>query len=134
MIANLKLMRAAFDILGTEAAQNSEAMKALDYAAGKPVLRPFTVDAFGLAAAGGNPHALDALLDYKSHGWLLSSTVGAMKYPAGKHQLRAIDFLIAVLDEPKDKPLHHMARNGLEEAAETGDEKAKAALQAHPKQ
>jgi hypothetical protein len=133
-ISNLKLMRAAFDIVGTEAAKNSEAMKALEYANVKQSLRPFTVDAFGLAAAAGNRQALDALLNYKSHGWLLSSTVAAMKYPADKNQTQAIDFLIAVLDNPQDRPLHHMARQGLEGAAANGNGNAKVALAEHPKE
>ena len=131
-IANLKLMRAAFDILGKEAAKNSEAMKALEYANGKPSLRSFTVDAFGLAAAAGNQQALDALLNYQTKGWLLSSTVAAMKYPADKNQPQAVDFLIAVLDDPQHRPLDHMARQGLEGAAAQGNEKAKAALTEHP--
>lgn len=130
-IANLKLMRAAFDVIGTEAARNSEAMKALEYAKGKPSLRSFTVDAFGLAAGEGNEQALDALLNYKSSGWLLSNTVAAMKYPAMNNQSQAIDFLIAVLENPRHRPLHHMARRGLEGAAAKGNEKAQAARAAH---
>ncbi len=130
-IANLKLMRAAFDVIGTGAAKNSDAMKALEYANGKPSLRSFTVDAFGLAAREGNQQALDALLNYKSRGWLLSSTVRAMKYPAMNNQSQAIDFLIAVLQNPRQRPLHHMARQGLEGAAAKGHEKAKAARAAH---
>ena len=133
-IANLKLMRAAFDILGREAAKNGEAMKALEYANGKQSLRSFTVDAFGLAAAAGNQQALDALLNYKSNGWLLSSTIAAMKYPADENQSQAIEFLLAVLDNPQDRPLHHMARQGLECAAANGNEKAKAARAEHPKE
>ena len=133
-IANLKLMRAAFDIMGTEAAKNNEAMKALEYAKTKPSLRPFIADAFGLAAAAGSQQALDALLNYRSNGWLLSSTVAAMKYPAEQNQTQAIDFLVAVLENPQNRPLHHMARQWLEDAAAKGSEKAKAALQEHPKQ
>lgn len=130
-IANLNLMRAAFRVLGTEAAKSNSAMRALEYANGKASLRSFTVDAFGLAAGEGNQQALDALLNYQSSGWLLSSTVAAMKYPAGSNQSQAIDFLIAILDNPQHRPLHHLASQGLEGAAADGNEKAMAARREH---
>lgn len=132
VIANLKLMSAAFDVLGAEAGKSVEAMKALQYANSKPELRSFTPDAFGLAAAEGNQQAMDALLNYESNGWLLSSTVGAMRYPAKNNQPQAIDFLIGVLNNPRHQPLTFVAKQGLKGAADKGNEKAKAALVSRP--
>jgi len=55
-----------------------------------------------------------------------------MKHPADKNQPQAVDFLIAVLDDPQNRPLDYMARQGLESAAAKGNEKAKSALAEHP--
>lgn len=127
--ANLVLMRAAFDVLGNEAGNgNAAAFQALYYATGKSELRPFTADAFGIAAAQGSEDALEVLLGYKKYGFLLSSVVPAMTKPAEKSNPRAVEFLVDVLNDPKHKPLWMMASQGLVAAANLGNQNATAAL------
>lgn len=128
--SNLVLMRAAFSPIGKKAGEGSTtALEALHYANRNRQLRSFTSDAFGIAAGMGNPNALDVLLHYKQHGYLLSSTVSAMKYAANRNIPGAVEFLVEVMETPKNKPLWHMASQGLVGAAAMGNMQAKELLQ-----
>jgi hypothetical protein len=128
-MTNLRLMRAAFDVIGEAAGKGSkEAMQALRQANDRPGLRSWTPDAFGIAAGMGNGEALDILINYRKYGMLLSSVVFALKPAAGRNDSRAVDFLIQVLDDPNARPLRHGASEGLESAEAAGSERAAAAL------
>jgi hypothetical protein len=127
--SNLVLMTAAFVPLAEEAGKGScAALEALKYANGKQQLRPFTVNAFGIAAGLGNADALGMLLHYKENGFLLSSTVFALQRAAEKNTPEAVEFLVQVIDDPAARPLWAAASQGLVGAATMGNEKAKAAL------
>lgn len=127
--SNRVLMTAAFAPLADEVGEGSyTALETLKYANGKQRLRTFTVDAFGRAAAMGNRDALAMLLNYKENRFLLSSTVFALQHAAEKNIPEAVDFLVQVIDDPKDKPLWDAASQGLVGAATMGNEKARAAL------
>ena len=129
MLSNLRLMRAAFNPIGTMAGEGSEtAFDALVYANSKARLRSFTADAFGIAAGMGNTNALNYLLHCKENGFLLASTVFALQ-PAAKQNIpEAVDFLIKVIENPSHKPLWHGAAQGLAGAASQGNKKAEDAL------
>lgn len=127
VLRNLKLMRAAFDEIGKAAATDTRAFDALMYANRKD-LRIWTVDAFGIAAGLGNEKALDMLLEYRQHGFLLSSATDALHYAAANNNPRAVEFLVKVLDDEHSKALWHMAGQALAPAAEQGNAEAAAAL------
>jgi len=132
---NLLLMRAAFRELGEQAGRsNAHALAALQSAAFVRQLRSHVDEALGIAAAAGNEHALDMLLQHQDWNILLSSAVFAMRLPAEKNNERAIEFLIGVLENPKHRPLWYGASNGLKTAAENGNAKAKAALEKYEKE
>lgn len=126
---NLSLMRAAFKPLA-EAAGRGEAaaLEALKHAKTNQRLRSFTTDAYGIAAGMGNKESLEILLNYKMHGFLLSTTVGALQDAGNKNIPEAVDFLVSVIKDPKSKALHYMASQGLIGAASAGNEKATEAL------
>ncbi len=127
---NYVLVKAAFGMLGEQAGKgNSNAMNALKRMAGVDVVRGFSVDALGTAAADGNLEALEMLLDYKQHGFPLSSTVIAMAQAAAVNNDRAVEFLANLLEQPEHKPLWYVASMGLEGAAKKGNAKAKAAME-----
>jgi hypothetical protein len=136
--SNLSLMRAAFRELGEQAGRsNAPALAALQSAVFTPQLRSHATDALGIAAAAGNEEALNMLLLHQDWNMLLSSTVFALRAPAEKGNEQAIDFLIAVLGNPKHRALWNGASDGLKTAATNGNAKAKVALeqyeQANPK-
>ena len=132
MAANLKIMNTAFDIIGDTAADpGSASFKALQRAGREPDLQDFAVHAYGRAAAAGNREALDALLRYDRYGWRLESVCGAIKYPADRGNTAAVDFLIAVLQNPHYRDLEKTASGGLRGAAQLGNEKAVQALVEH---
>ncbi len=127
---NLVLMRAAFTPIGTLAGKGSQtALDALQYANGNPRLRSFTPDAFGIAAGMGNTEALDVLLNYKEHGFLLSSTVFALRPAAEKNIPEAVNFLVEVMNDPRHKALWRGASKGLVGAAALGNQAAQEALE-----
>ncbi|MDR2463599.1 MAG: hypothetical protein LBD30_07450 [Verrucomicrobiales bacterium] len=120
--ANLKLMHAAFDIIGDAAGDRPSAFAALQRAAREPDFR---------GAAADNREALDALLHYEKHGWLLSSVCGALQYPADRGNAEAVNFFIAVLQDPNLRPLRVVASDGLRGAARLGNDRALHALAEH---
>jgi hypothetical protein len=129
-MSNLVLMRAAFTELGEQAGQgNTNAFAALKRALGVAELRSFAPDALGIAAAAGRAEALNMLLNYKQWGILKSSAVFALWAPAEKNSEPAVDFLVAVLNEPNDRALWQGASQGLAAAANQGNLKAKTALE-----
>jgi hypothetical protein len=130
VVSNLVLMRAAFSPIGKMAGEGSStALDALYYANRNLQLRSFTSDAFGIAAGMGNTNALGVLLNYKQHGFLLSSTVSALKYAANSNIPGAVDFLVEVMANQNNKSLWWGASKGLVGAAALGNIKAKEALQ-----
>lgn len=117
VMTNLTLMRAAYDVLGEQAAKgNRWAFDALKKSLKIKHLGSFAPDALGIAAAAGRADALDILLEHDKWGILLSSAVFALQKPAAKNNPKAIEFLIAVLNEPRDRPLWLGAAVGLAEA------------------
>jgi hypothetical protein len=131
VLSNLVLMRAAFNVLGEQAAKgNDKSFQALKTCLGTSNhLSPFAPDALGLAAAAGNTEALEILLHHDRWGIILSSTVFALRPAAENNDERAVDFLIGVIENPSDRPLWHGASEGLAGAAMKGNPKAKAALE-----
>jgi hypothetical protein len=129
--ANLVLMRAAFDQLGADAgAGNPNAFAALQQALDTG-LRSHVPDSLGIAAAAGHAEALDLLLEYNQHGILFSSAVFALGKPAAKNNEKAVAFLADVLADPKHRALSHAASQGLIPAAQAGNPRARAALDAY---
>ncbi len=82
----------------------------------------------GIAAARGNKQALDALLNYKQHGWLLSSVVFSLQAPAHKNLPEAVNFLIKIIEDDGLRPLWHGAAQGLKKAVYEGNERAQRAV------
>jgi hypothetical protein len=130
VMANLMLMKAAYDQLGADAgAGNKKAMDALKYSVkSRSHLRSFAPDALGVAAAAGNKEAMDILLNYKKNNILQSSAVGAMSKPALKNDPQAVKFLLDVMADDKSKALWSMATLGLKAAADAGNADAQAAM------
>lgn len=129
VLSNLVLMRAAFNVLGEEAGKGDDkAFQALKTCLGTSKLSSFAPDALGLAAAAGHKEALDILVHHDAWGILKSSTVFALRAPAEANIEPAVDFLIAVILNPQDRPLWHGASGGLVGAATKGNQKAKDAL------
>jgi curli biogenesis system outer membrane secretion channel CsgG len=129
LIANLKLMHAAYDILGEQTGKgNPRAFDAVKRSLGINHLRSFAPDALGIAAAYGHQESLDMLLHYSRWGMLKSSVVFALRPAAEKNNAQAIDFLVAVLDNPRERALWFGASQGLAAAAIKGNPKAVAAL------
>ncbi|MDD2708901.1 MAG: hypothetical protein PHV34_13025 [Verrucomicrobiae bacterium] len=127
--SKLALMRAAFAPLAKRAGEGApEAMDALKYANSKGRLRPFTSDAFGIAAGMGNAEALEKLLHHGQNGWCAACASSALQYAAEKNIPGAVDFLVQVLSESKNKLARRYASRGLVGAAALGNEKAGEAL------
>jgi hypothetical protein len=130
VVGNLKLMKAAFDVLGVKAAAgDAHSLEVLKSVLGTGRLAAFASGAIGDAAGDGNAEALDVLLNYQKWGITESSAISAL-YPAVKNKNeKAIDFLLAVMDDPKSRGLWYMASTGLKPAADDGNEKAIAAIE-----
>ncbi|CAN5701154.1 hypothetical protein BH09VER1_BH09VER1_05260 [soil metagenome] len=131
LLSNYDKMRAAFDVIGLAAGQNTAAWKALQYAAKKAEINSFVIGAYGLAAEAGNDDALKSLLNYKDNGWLLSTTVLAMRAPAKKDIPDAVNFLIAIMKDPTQRALHAASAEGLKEAADSGNTEAQELISAY---
>lgn len=130
---NAQRMRAAFEILGKAAGTDPQAYRALQYAQGKPSLRPFTAQAYGQAAAGGNAEALRALLHYQESGWTLRQVLPALKESAAKNDPQTVTLLVQLMNDPAARQYRGSAASGLAEAAKQGNAEAKAALDAYGK-
>ena len=117
VMANLTLMRAAYDVLGEQAAKgNRWAFDALKKSLKIRHLGSFAPDALGIAAAAGRAEALDILINHNKWSILLSSAVFALEKPAARNNPKAIEFLLTVLNEPRDRALWLRAAVGLAEA------------------
>ncbi len=124
--------RYLFDEIGKSVKQPGEsdpAFVALLYASAKDKLTGFAVDGLGTAAAKGHQPSLEVLLNHHDYGILLSSTVFALQKPAEARNQAAIEFLIAVVDDEKKKPLWSAATKGLRVAALEGNSDAQVAIQ-----
>ena len=129
VLSNLKLMRAAFAPIGTQAGEGSpSAMRALAYANQDQHLSVFVPEALGIAAGMGNDDALKMLLNYEQHDFLLSSVVFALHNAANKNVDEAVSFLIEVISDPDTRPLWRAASQGLVGAASRGNLRAIEAL------
>jgi len=138
LISNLAIMHAAFDILGEQAGKgNAKAFEALKRSLGRKPLSSFAPDALGIAAALGHAEALQILLHHDQHGILKSSAVFALQAAAEKNNAQAIAFLLAILDNPADRPLWYGAAQGLAAArglvAARDNPKVRAALEKYEK-
>lgn len=128
--ANLRLVRAATDVIGQAAGSgNQKAMKALLYGTENQTLRNSMVDPIGIAAGMGNREALEILLNYEEYQFLLSSVVFALQ-PAAQHNYsEAVNFLVDVTEDDRCRPLWHGATQGLTAAAEAGNTRARQAIE-----
>jgi hypothetical protein len=126
--SNRKVMRAATDLLGEEAAKgNAKAFEALKRALKLPPLNSFAPDGIGQAAAAGNAEALEILTNEQSR-ISLSNAFFALQ-PAAKAQREpAIAFFIDVIRDPKKGGFAHQAAETLVPAAGAGHTKALTAL------
>lgn len=132
LTSNFAIMHAAYDILGEQAGKgNVKAFEALKRSLTLEHLRSFAPEALGIAAALGHAEALQILLHHDQHKILKSSAVFALQAPAEKNNAQAIAFLIAVLDNPADRPLWYGASQGL--VAVRDNPKVKAALEKYKK-
>jgi len=132
LTSNFAIMHAAYDLLGEQAGKgNAKAFEALKRSLTVEHLRSFAPDALGIAAALGHAEALQILLHHDQHKILKSSAVFALRASAEKKNAQAIAFLIAVLDNPADRPLWYGASQGL--VAVRNDPKVKAALEKYEK-
>ena len=121
-------LRIAFKVMGEEAGKGSEtAFQMLWQTTRMNHLRGLGIRALGDAAAMGNEKALDILVD--SNGNLLMSSVTSALAPAAKNgNVRAIEYLAAVANDPKKQPLWHMVTEGLKSPAAAGNATAIDAL------
>ena len=132
--SNAAMLNAAFEVLGEEAGQgNAHAFQALRDSLGAEHLKSFAPRGFGIAAAGGDEKSMDILLNHDRYDIPNASAVAALEAAARKNDPRAVDFLLNVLDDPKARPLWHMAAEGLRGAASKGNPKAKEALKQYEK-
>ena len=125
-------LRAIFDEVGRMVRQPGEsdpAFLALLYASAKDKLTSYAAGGLGTAAARGHQPSLEILLNHYDYGILLSSTVFALQKPAEARNQAAIEFLIAVIDDDKKKPLWSAATKGLRVAALEGNSDAQSAIQ-----
>jgi RNA polymerase sigma factor (sigma-70 family) len=121
-------LRSAFNVIEGAAIQNDPtAIDAVVRSLLIPELRDNGVKILGILAGNGNSDALDALLN-ENYGFLLSTTVSALRPAAEAGNQKAIDTLAAVVGDSKNKPLWLMAANGLTKAAGSGNSTAIAAL------
>lgn len=129
MTTNLVIMSAVVEVLGAEVAAGSpDALDAVRRSLSIPHLKSFAPKALGLAAAAGHEESLEMLLDHRRWGILLSSAVSALSGAAARNDERAVEFLVDVLSDPKNRPLWHLASQGLGPAANAGNVRAAAAL------
>jgi hypothetical protein len=132
LINNIGLMRAAYTLLGEETGKgNANAFSALKRSLGVRHLDGAATDALGIAAAAGHAEALQMLLHHDQHKILKSSAVFALRASAEKNNAQAIAFLLAVLDNPKERALWYGAATGL--AAAKDNPKVQAALEKYEK-
>jgi hypothetical protein len=127
--SNYKVMRAATDLLGEEAAKgNAKAFEALKRALKLDPLSSFAPDGIGQAAAAGNAETLEILTNYEQSKLPLSTAIFAQQ-PAAKAQREpAIAFFIDVIRDPKKAGFAHQAAETLVPAAGADHAKALTAL------
>ncbi len=129
VLTNVTLMSAVVDVLGAEIAAGSpDALDAVRRSLSIPHLKSFAPKALGLAAAAGHEESLEMLLDHRRWGILLSSAVSALSGAAARNDQRAVEFLVDVLSDSKNRPLWHLASQGLGPAANAGSARAAVAL------
>jgi hypothetical protein len=132
VLTNLALMSSSFEALGRGiAAGNEAAFDAVRRSLAVRHLSAFAPRALGIAAAAGHQESLDMLLNYADSKILLSSAVSALRPAAEKTNELAVQFLLRVLEDPSQRPLWHMASDGLRPAAAAGNVEAVTALKTY---
>jgi len=132
VLTNLALMSSSFEALGRGiAAGNEAAFDAVRRSLAVRHLSAFAPRALGIAAAAGHQESLDTLLNYADSKILLSSAVSALRLAAEKNNELAVQFLLRVLEDPSQRPLWHMASEGLRPAAAAGNVEAVTALKTY---
>ena len=115
-------LRAAFDVIAEAAAKgNPLALDAVAQATQAPELNGMAMRTLGTLAGAGNNDALEILLNPEKYGFLLSSTVSALRPAAENGNQKAIEFLAAVATSADQQALWFMAAGGLTKAAESGN-------------
>ena len=121
-------LRVAFKVIGEEAGKGSEtAFQVLYRATRMRFLEGMAVYALGDAAAAGNERALEVLLDPKRF-LLDSSPTGPLVAAAKVGNVKAVEYLAAVANDPKKRAEWAMVTNGLEGPAAAGNATAIDAL------
>jgi RNA polymerase sigma factor (sigma-70 family) len=121
-------IRIAFKVIGEAAGKGSEtAFQALWQSTRMDYLSGMAMYALGDAAAMGNEKALEVLLDPKRY-LLKSSPTGPLVAAAKNGNVRAIEYLATVANNPKKQAEWHMATDGLKNSAAAGNATAIDAL------
>jgi hypothetical protein len=122
-------LRIAFKVMGEEAGKGSDtALQALWQATRMDYLQGMAIYALGDAGAMGNEQALEPLLDPKRHLMNNSSTTGALVPAAQNGNVRAIEYLAAVANDPKKQGEWGIVTSGLKKPAAAGNATAIDAL------
>jgi uncharacterized membrane-anchored protein YhcB (DUF1043 family) len=114
-------------------ADEGPAFQALRQTSVSKGLSGFSAIAFGVAAAEGHQPSLDVLLRHEESGILMSSAVMALEKPALNGNRQAQEFLLGVIEGGTNTALWRAAAKGLETAKESGDERARAAIEKYAK-
>jgi ankyrin repeat protein len=131
LLLNSDRMRAAFKVLGEEAAKgNEKAFQALKKSLGNRHLKSFAPDALGVAAAAGHKESLEILLHHEEHGISVWTANLALEAPATANLEPVVDYFATMLLNPANahQGLFGVAKRALESAAAKGNQKAKNAL------
>jgi hypothetical protein len=121
-------VRLAFEELGRKAATNNDALKLLLEASQFPSMSGVAVAGMGVAAESGSEKAIELLLEPEKHGWLLSSSAGALVNVARSGNEQAIDFMNRLTGDPANRGLWWFAAQALAPAAENGNDQAVSGL------
>src|SRR5439155_6127669 len=111
-------LHAAFKVIEEAAVGgNAAAVDAVLQSMQIPELRGPAVRCIGALAASGNDPALEILLNPGKYGLLSPSVVSALQPSANNRNQKAIDYLAAVANDPKQTALGYMTARALEKSA-----------------
>jgi hypothetical protein len=128
LMTNTSIMQAAYDLFGEQASKgNAKALDAIKLSLGRKPLNSLGAHALGIAAALGHAEAVQILLHHDQYGILRSSATFELRAAAEKKNAQAIEFFLAILDNPSDRTYWHEAAQAL--VAARDNPKVKAALE-----
>jgi len=131
LLLNSDRLRAAFSVLGQEAAGgNEKAFQAIKKSLGNRHLKSFAPDALAIAAGAGHKESLEILLHHDEYGILASEANLALEPPATANLEPVVDYFAAMLLNPANahRGVFGAAKMALKNAAAKGNQKAKSAL------